>query len=104
MVPPGYSRWRRPAMVYGAIGCGVAVGKGAGVFVLIAGPVGVLVTVMTTVIATTGFAVAVLVGGVFTVGVLRVGVTAVSQLVNKMRLKNKPSINRTGEFKTIGRS
>ena len=82
-------------MVYGAIGWGVAVGKfagTAGVVALVVAAVGALVTVITTVIAMPDFGVAVLVERALTAGVVGLGATAVSQLVNKTRQKNNPAM------------
>lgn len=77
------------------MGWSVAVGKFAGmagVAVVAAIAVGVLVTVITTVMATPVFGVAVLVESALTAGAIGLGATAVSQLVNKTRQKNNPAM------------
>ena len=64
----------------------------AGVAVVAAIAVGILVTVITTVMATPVFGVAVLVESALTAGAVGLGATAVSQLVNKTRVKNNPAM------------
>ncbi len=82
-------------MVYGAMGCGVAVGSGMGVVgiaVLSAVGVGELVTVMITVTATPDLAAGVAVAKVLADDVVGTVGTAVSQLISKTRVKNNPAI------------
>lgn len=72
----------------------MAVGKFtgvAGVAFVVAVAVGVLATVMITVTATPGFGVGVVVVKVLADDVVGLGVTAVSQLVSKTRVKNNPA-------------